>query len=196
MIQGYSQQKQAEEQAANRDYFGVNGKGERSATAMPGLLNPSNIMPGNPVPQLQPLNSLDALIERKQQEINMVMIFTLLPALENTDTFTSLGNLNSEKRLRLSYATSEKPIQKSNTLLNNNNMTMTQYKTISAREANELDLVPITRGYVESEYELLDKAIATLGNKTHYLVSTTEGIVIARPRKEINTIKMDRSAPY
>ena len=70
MIQGYSQQKQAEEQAANRDYFGVNGKGERSATAMPGLLNPSNIMPGNPVPQLQPLNSLDALIERKQQEYN------------------------------------------------------------------------------------------------------------------------------
>jgi hypothetical protein len=74
--------------------------------------------------------------------------------------------------------------------------TMTQYKTISAREANELDLVPITRGYVESEYELLDKAIATLGNKTHFLVSTTEGIVIARPRKEINTIKIDHSAPY
>lgn len=70
MIQGYAQQKQAEEQAANRDYFGVNGKGEKSAVAMPGLLNPSNIMPTNPVPQLQPLKSLDDLIERKQQQYN------------------------------------------------------------------------------------------------------------------------------
>lgn len=70
MIQGYAQQKQAEEQAANRDYFGVNGKGEKSSVAMPGLLNPSNIMPNNQVPQLQPLKSLDDLIARKQQQYN------------------------------------------------------------------------------------------------------------------------------
>lgn len=70
MIQGYAQQKQAEEQAANRDYFGVNGKGEKSSLAAPGLLNPSNIMPNNPVPQLQPLKSLDDLIARKQQQYN------------------------------------------------------------------------------------------------------------------------------
>ena len=68
MIQGYAQQKQAEEQAANRDYFGVNGKGDKTAIAAPGLLNPSNIMPNNPVPQLQPLKSLDDLIARKQQQ--------------------------------------------------------------------------------------------------------------------------------
>lgn len=70
MIQGYAQQKQAEEQAANRDYFGVNGKGEKSSLAAPGLLNPSNIMPNNPVPQLQPLKSLDDLIARQQQTVN------------------------------------------------------------------------------------------------------------------------------
>lgn len=70
MIQGYAQQKQAEEQAANRDYFGVNGKGEKSTLAAPGLLNPSNIMPNNPVPQLQPLKSLDDLIARQQQTVS------------------------------------------------------------------------------------------------------------------------------
>ena len=67
--------------------------------------------------------------------------------------------------------------------------TMTQYKTISGREANELDLVPITRGYFEAEYEMLDRAIATLEGKNHTLVKTSEGIVIARPRKEINQMK-------
>lgn len=70
MIQGYAQQKQSEEQAANRDMFGVNGKGEKTTLAAPGLLNPSNIMPNNPVPQLQPLKSLDDLIARKQQQYN------------------------------------------------------------------------------------------------------------------------------
>lgn len=70
MIQGYAQQKQAEEQAANRDMFGVNGKGEKTTLAAPGLLNPSNIMPNNPVPQLQPLKSLDDLIARQQQQVN------------------------------------------------------------------------------------------------------------------------------
>lgn len=70
MIQGYAQQKQAEEQAANRDYFGVNGKGEKTNPAAPGLLNPSNIMPNNPVPQLQPLKSLDDLIARQQQTVS------------------------------------------------------------------------------------------------------------------------------
>lgn len=70
MIQGYAQQKQAEEQAANRDMFGVNGKGEKTTLAAPGLLNPSNIMPNNPVPQLQPLKSLDDLIARQQQTVS------------------------------------------------------------------------------------------------------------------------------
>lgn len=70
MIQGYAQQKQAEEQAANRDMFGVNGKGEKTTIAAPGLLNPSNIMPNNPVPQLQPLKSLDDLIARQQQTVS------------------------------------------------------------------------------------------------------------------------------
>lgn len=70
MIQGYAQQKQAEQQAENRDFYGVNGKGDKTAIAAPGLLNPSNIMPNNPVPQLQPLKSLDDLIERKQQQYN------------------------------------------------------------------------------------------------------------------------------
>jgi hypothetical protein len=66
---------------------------------------------------------------------------------------------------------------------------MTRYKTITAREANELKLVPITRGYSTDEYGMLDKAIATLQNKAYTLVNTSEGIVIARPQKEINTIK-------
>jgi hypothetical protein len=68
-------------------------------------------------------------------------------------------------------------------------MTTTQYKTISGVEANNLDLIPITRGYTEEEYEMLDKAIATLGSKPHTLVKTSEGIVIARPRREVNTLK-------
>lgn len=70
MIQGYAAQKQAEEQAENRDYFGVNGKGVNSGLPGPGLLNPANIMPNNPVPQLQPLKSLDDLIARQQQTVN------------------------------------------------------------------------------------------------------------------------------
>ncbi len=70
MIQGYSQQKQAEEQAANRDYYGVNGKGQKTTLPGVGLLDPSNIMPQNPVPQLQPLKSLDDLIAKQQQTVN------------------------------------------------------------------------------------------------------------------------------
>ena len=66
---------------------------------------------------------------------------------------------------------------------------MTQYKTITGTEANKLNLIPITRGYTESEYEMLDRAIATLGDKTHTLVKTSEGIVIARPSREVNTVK-------
>ena len=68
-------------------------------------------------------------------------------------------------------------------------MTMTQYKTISGAEANNLDLVPISRGYNDDEHEMLDRAIATLGDKPHTLVKTSEGIVIARPRREVNTLK-------
>lgn len=68
-------------------------------------------------------------------------------------------------------------------------MTMTQYKTISGREANELDLVPITRGYFEAEYEMLDKAISTLEGKIYVLVKTSEGIIIARPRRDVNTFR-------
>lgn len=70
MIQGYSQQKQAEEQAANRDYYGVNGKGQKTTLPGVGLLDPSNIMPQNPVPQLQPIKSLDDLIAKQQQTVN------------------------------------------------------------------------------------------------------------------------------
>lgn len=66
---------------------------------------------------------------------------------------------------------------------------MTQYKTISGREANELDLVPITRGYFEAEYEMLDKAISTLEGKIYVLVKTSEGIIIARPRRDVNTFR-------
>lgn len=67
--------------------------------------------------------------------------------------------------------------------------TMTRYKTISAREANEQKAVPITTGYTEEEYDLLDRAIATLGAKSYILVDTREGIVIARPQKEVNLLK-------
>lgn len=67
MIQGYAQQKQAEEQAENRDYFGVNGKGDKFNIGGPGLLN---ISAGNPVPQLKPLSSLDDLIAKQQQTVN------------------------------------------------------------------------------------------------------------------------------
>lgn len=70
MIQGYAQQKQAEEQAANRDYYGVNGKGQKTTLPGVGLLDPSNIMPQNPVPQLQPIKSLDDLIAKQQQTVN------------------------------------------------------------------------------------------------------------------------------
>lgn len=61
----------------------------------------------------------------------------------------------------------------------------TKYITISAREANLRGDVPITTGYCEAEYPLLDKAIATLGEKDHVLVRTPEGIVIARPGAEV-----------
>lgn len=70
MIQGYSQQKQAEEAAANRDYFGVRGDGTKTNLPAPGLLNPSNILPSNPVPQLQPIKTLDDLIDRQQQTVS------------------------------------------------------------------------------------------------------------------------------
>jgi len=70
MVQGYAQQKQAEEQAANRDFYGVNGKGQKTTLPSVGLLDPSNIMPQNPVPQLQPIKSLDDLIAKQQQTVN------------------------------------------------------------------------------------------------------------------------------
>lgn len=66
---------------------------------------------------------------------------------------------------------------------------MTRYKTINAKEANEQKAVPITRGYTEEEYDMLDRAIATLGTKSHILVNTREGIVVARPQKEVNVLK-------
>jgi hypothetical protein len=69
--------------------------------------------------------------------------------------------------------------------------TMTRYKTISAREANEQKAVPITDPYTEDEYDLLDRAIATLGTKSYILVDTREGIVIARPQKEVNLLKSE-----
>jgi hypothetical protein len=68
-------------------------------------------------------------------------------------------------------------------------MTTTRYKTITAREANEANLVPVTIGYVEPEYEMLDRAIATLGDVPYSLVPTPEGIVIARPAKDVNKLK-------
>ena len=64
-------------------------------------------------------------------------------------------------------------------------MNKTKYTTISATEANEQKAVPITTGYTPEEYDLLDKAIATLGKKSYVLVSTREGIVIARPQTEL-----------
>lgn len=67
--------------------------------------------------------------------------------------------------------------------------TMTQYKTISTKEANEKKAIPITDPYREEEYDLLDKAIATLGAKYYVLVNTRDGIVIARPQKEVNVLK-------
>lgn len=66
---------------------------------------------------------------------------------------------------------------------------MTKYNTISGREANERKVVPITRGYSEFEYEMLDRAISTLGDKPYVLVDTVEGIIIARPQKEVNVLK-------
>ena len=73
-------------------------------------------------------------------------------------------------------------------------MTMTEYKTITGKEANTLDIVPITREYSEYEYSMLDKAIAQLKGKTYYLVKTRDGILIARPRKEVNTLKDDHTS--
>lgn len=70
---------------------------------------------------------------------------------------------------------------------------MTHYKTITGKEANDLKLVPITRAYEEREYEMLDRAVAELKDKPHSLVQTSEGIVIARPARDVNTIKTDHS---
>ena len=61
----------------------------------------------------------------------------------------------------------------------------TKYITISASEAEAREDFPITHGYREAEYDILDKAIATLGEKAHVLVRTREGIVIARPVAEV-----------
>jgi len=66
---------------------------------------------------------------------------------------------------------------------------MTKYNTISGKEANERNLIPITRGYSDFEHEMLDRAIATLGTKTYTLVNTSEGIVIARPKNQVNLLK-------
>jgi hypothetical protein len=73
MIAGHAQQKAAEEEAENRNYFGVDGKG--NATALPGfggLLDPARLDPmanANPVPQLQPVSTLDDLIKRQKQQV-------------------------------------------------------------------------------------------------------------------------------
>lgn len=67
--------------------------------------------------------------------------------------------------------------------------TITKYKTISTKEALEQKAVPITTGYTKEEYDLLDRAIATLGTKSYILVDTREGIVIARPQKDVNPLK-------
>jgi len=70
MLQGYSQQKQAEEDAKNRNYFGVDGKGNNSRLPGVGLLNPTNIMPDNPVPQMSTPKTIDELIARQTQQVN------------------------------------------------------------------------------------------------------------------------------
>jgi hypothetical protein len=67
-------------------------------------------------------------------------------------------------------------------------MILTKYKTINAQEAERLDMIPITRGYSEEEYPLLERAIATLGSKKYVLIEESELIAIARPRREINVI--------
>ena len=73
MIQGYAQQKAAEEAAEDRNYFGVDGKG--NATSLPsfgGLLDPARLNPlanSNPVPQLQPVKTLDDLIAHQKQQV-------------------------------------------------------------------------------------------------------------------------------
>lgn len=61
----------------------------------------------------------------------------------------------------------------------------TKYITISASEAESRGDFPITHGYKEDEYDILDRAIKTLGEKKHVLVRTREGIVIARPVAEV-----------
>lgn len=66
---------------------------------------------------------------------------------------------------------------------------MTQYQTISGKEANDAKLVPITREYSEAEYWMLDKAIETLGDKQHWLVRSSTGITIARHPREVNNIQ-------
>ena len=64
-------------------------------------------------------------------------------------------------------------------------MKNTKYTTISLSEADEQEAVPITTGYKPEEYDLLDKAIATLGRKAFVLIRTRDGIVIARPQTEL-----------
>lgn len=64
-------------------------------------------------------------------------------------------------------------------------MINTKYTTISAAEANRRGDVPITTGYLEHEYDLLDRAIETLDTKRFVLVHTNEGIMIARPGTEV-----------
>lgn len=70
MLAGHAQQKAAEEAQENQTYWGVDGKGNK--TTLPGLLNPANLDPlanANPVPQLQPISTLDDLIKRQQQQV-------------------------------------------------------------------------------------------------------------------------------
>lgn len=61
----------------------------------------------------------------------------------------------------------------------------TKYITISASQAETSGVVPITTGYREEEYPLLDRAVESLGTKPHVLVRTREGIVIARPSSDV-----------
>jgi hypothetical protein len=72
MIQGHAAEKAAEEERENRNYFGVDGKGNAANLPSPGLLNPSTFQPAtlgfNYTPTVP--KTLDELIARQQQTVN------------------------------------------------------------------------------------------------------------------------------
>jgi len=68
----------------------------------------------------------------------------------------------------------------------------TRYETTTHPEATRQGFVPITSGYQDHEYDLLDKARATLGGIKHLLVTSLEGISIYRKQLEVNLLKDDR----